>query len=72
MIRSIYVHPDDLRKSKVLALREGMSPTAIMRGLIRRGIEAYEREYGVLPIEGVSPYFSVIDNPAGDCANSHS
>jgi hypothetical protein len=54
MIRSVVIDPDDMRRTMVISSREGVTPTTVLRGLIVRGLAAYEREHGPLPIEGVS------------------
>ena len=75
MLQSIYVDPDDLRKAKVLASREEMTPTAIIRGLIQQGIKLYEQRYGAIPIDGVTPHFkprrSKNANSIDLCSDTH-
>lgn len=57
MIRSVVIRPDMMRVN-VIAAREGVTPTVILRGLIVQGITAYQAEHGTLSIDGVSPYAS--------------
>jgi|HubBroStandDraft_1064217.scaffolds.fasta_scaffold1141415_2 hypothetical protein len=53
MIRSVIIDPNDMRRAMAIARREGITPTAVLRGLIVQSLAAYEREHGPIAIEGV-------------------
>ncbi len=47
MRRSFEVNPDDMKRINVIAEREGVTPSTVIRGLIVRGIASYESEVTV-------------------------
>jgi hypothetical protein len=53
MRRSVSLASDDMRRVIVIARREGVTPSAVIRGLVERGLADYESENGPLAIEGV-------------------
>jgi hypothetical protein len=54
--RAVGLFADDLRRANVLAAREGVSASTIIRVLLAEAFADYEKEHGVIPIEGVDTF----------------
>jgi hypothetical protein len=55
-VRAVSLFADDLRRANVLAAREGVTASTVIRVLLEKAFADYEKEHGAIPIEGVDTF----------------
>ena len=62
--KTITLDEVEVRRVNAIAMREGILPSQVLRGMISIAADSYEREFGELSIEGISPGPSFTIAPA--------